>query len=71
VFLASEFVGEPTETPEAAPFWAPLDRIPYDRMWEDDRHWLPQVLAGQTLIGKFSFEGERMLTKEITLGWDF
>jgi 8-oxo-dGTP diphosphatase len=71
VFLASEFVGEPTETPEAAPFWAPLDRIPYDRMWEDDRHWLPQVLAGQTLIGKFSFEGERMLTKEITMEWDF
>jgi 8-oxo-dGTP diphosphatase len=34
-------------------------------MWEDDKHWLPQVLAGQTLIGKFSFEGERMLAKDV------
>jgi 8-oxo-dGTP diphosphatase len=71
VFLASEFEGEPTETPEAVPLWAPLDDIPYERMWEDDRHWLPQVLAGQTLVGKFSFEGERMLTKDIELGSDF
>jgi 8-oxo-dGTP diphosphatase len=36
-------------------------------MWEDDRHWLPQVLAGQTLIGKFSFEGERMMAKDVQL----
>ena len=71
VFLASEFEGEPTETPEAVPLWAPLDDIPYERMWEDDRHWLPQVLTGQTLIGKFSFEGERMLTKDIELGSEF
>lgn len=68
VFLASEFEGEPTETPEAVPLWAPLSKIPYERMWEDDRHWLPQVLTGQTLIGKFSFEGEKMLTKQIKLG---
>lgn len=66
VFVASEFEGEPTETEEAVPLWVPLDRIPYERMWEDDRHWLPLLLAGETLLGKFSYEGERMLSKEIT-----
>jgi 8-oxo-dGTP diphosphatase len=71
VFLASEFDGEPTETPEAVPLWAPLDDIPYGRMWEDDRHWLPLVLAGQVLIGKFVFDGERMLSKQIELDCDF
>lgn len=68
VFLASNFHGEPTETEEAVPLWAPLDQIPYERMWEDDQHWLPLVLAGQCLIGKFVFEGERMLSKEMTEG---
>lgn len=70
VFIANDFDGEPTETEEATPLWAPLDVIPYDRMWEDDRHWLPLVLAGETLLGKFVFDGETMLSKEITpCGW--
>lgn len=66
VFVAEDFDGEPTETEEAVPLWVPLDEIPYDRMWEDDRHWLPLVLAGESLLGKFVFEGEEMLSKEIS-----
>lgn len=71
VFLASEYHGEPEETDEAVPLWVPLDAIPFERMWEDDRHWLPLVLAGETLFGKFVFEGERMQSMEITPArWD-
>lgn len=66
VFLASDFIGTPTETEEAVPLWASLGAIPYDRMWEDDRHWLPLVLEGQSILGKFVFDGETMIWKEIT-----
>lgn len=66
VFLAEDFHGTPQETEEAIPLWVPLDEIPYERMWEDDRHWLPLVLAGETLLGKFIFKGEVMTSKEIT-----
>lgn len=66
VFLGSEFSGTPTETDEAVPLWSPLDAIPYGRMWEDDRHWLPLVLEGRSIRGKFVFEGETMVWKEIT-----
>ncbi len=65
VFLAGEFDGTPTETEEAVPIWTRLDEIPYERMWEDDRHWLPLVIGGRRLLGKFAFEGERMVSKEI------
>ena len=65
VYLADDFDGEPTETEEAVPLWVPLDQIPYERMWEDDRHWLPLVLAGNSVLGKFTFEGEKMISKEI------
>jgi 8-oxo-dGTP diphosphatase len=71
VFMASEYEGEPTETAEAVPLWARLDDIPYERMWEDDKHWLPEVLAGQKLLGKFCFEGERMLSKQISIVAEF
>ncbi len=65
VFLAEGFEGTPTETDEAVPLWVALDEIPYERMWEDDRYWLPLVLDGRTLLGRFLFEGERMVSKEI------
>lgn len=65
VFLALDFAGEPTETAEAIPLWTPIDRIPYDEMWEDDRFWLPLVIAGQRFRARFMFDGEQLLEKEI------
>lgn len=66
VFIATEYEGAPTETDEAVPLWVALGEIPYARMWEDDIHWLPLVLDGKSILGKFVFEGERMVSKEIT-----
>jgi nucleoside-diphosphate-sugar epimerase/8-oxo-dGTP pyrophosphatase MutT (NUDIX family) len=63
VFMASGCEGEPRETDEATPFWSPLDAVPYDAMWEDDRHWLPLALVGTSVSAFFEFEGERMLSK--------
>lgn len=65
VFTASGCRGEPVETAEAAPLWTPLDRIPYERMWADDRIWLPLMLAGRSFRGRFLFEGDRLLGYEL------
>jgi len=61
VFTASDIKGVPTETDEAVPLWVRTDSIPYGRMWEDDRHWLPLLLAGRDFKGYFIFEGDTML----------
>ena len=61
VFRASGCDGEPVETDEAVPLWAPLDAIPFDRMWADDRLWLPMLIAGERFEGRFIFEGDAML----------
>lgn len=61
VFVAKDYRGQPEETSEAVPLWTPIDRIPYGRMWEDDLHWLPHVLAGHSVDGRFVFEGESLL----------
>lgn len=60
VFTASGYEGILVETAEATPFWNPVDAIPYDKMWEDDQHWLPLMLQGRGFMGRFLFEGERM-----------
>lgn len=65
VFVAHVFSGTPSETEEAIPLWTALDNIPFDEMWEDDRIWLPQVLSGKHVNGRFVFDGDSMLEHEI------
>ena len=67
VFRASDCVGEAVETDEAVPLWTPIDRIPYDEMWEDDRYWLPHLLDGRGFDGRFIFDGDTMLDHRLTV----
>ncbi|HVY67747.1 MAG TPA: 8-oxo-dGTP diphosphatase [Patescibacteria group bacterium] len=55
VFLARQWQGEPAESEEMRPAWFAFAAIPYPQMWPDDKHWLPQVLAGKKLTGEFYF----------------
>lgn len=68
VYLAWGFRGVPTETDEAKPLWCRLDDIPWDRMWDDDIHWLPLMLDGETFLGRFVFEGDSVSWKEVETG---
>jgi 8-oxo-dGTP diphosphatase len=67
VYRAAGFDGEPVETPEAAPLWRRIDDIPYDRMWEDDRLWLPLLLARRHFRGDWIFDDDSMLDYELKL----
>ncbi|WP_435360853.1 8-oxo-dGTP diphosphatase [Haloarchaeobius sp. DFWS5] len=69
-YLTDSFEGTPTETPEADPEWFHVDSIPYDEMWDDDRIWLPHLLAGETVLGRFDFDadGDELLDYEIESG---
>ena len=60
VFSSNSFEGDPTESDEMRPEWFFLDEIPYEEMWEDDRHWLPLLLKGKSFQGSFSFTGDSM-----------
>jgi 8-oxo-dGTP diphosphatase len=67
VFTASGYEGEPTETDEAIPLWFPIDALPYDEMWEDDRLWFPHLFAGRRFEGRCVFDDdERLLDAVIT-----
>ena len=68
VFAARSCDGEATETAEAKPLWTPLDRIPYDEMWEDDRLWVPELLAGRSFDGRYIFEDDTMLDHLLDIG---
>jgi 8-oxo-dGTP diphosphatase len=37
------------------PEWFKIDKIPYDKMWEDDSIWLPRILNCETVEYSFRF----------------
>jgi 8-oxo-dGTP diphosphatase len=62
VYFADQFTGTPVETYEADPFWCAIKDLPYEQMWEDDRHWLPLAIAGTQFKGYFVFDNDAMLS---------
>lgn len=67
VFFTSEWEGEPTESEEMRPEWYSKSDIPYDKMWEDDIHWLPKVLAGERVRAHFTFDGSQKIKEDFAI----
>jgi 8-oxo-dGTP pyrophosphatase MutT (NUDIX family) len=55
VYLARRWEGEIIDSNEVDPRWYPAEEIPYEQMWADGAHWLPEVLAGRRIVARFEF----------------
>ncbi len=47
VYRVLGFTGEPRKTNEMTPEWFPRDELPFDRMFEADRHWFGKAVRGE------------------------
>ena len=66
LYIVSEWQGEPTESEEMKPEWFDIKNIPYDRMFPDDKYWLPLILDGKKIRAYFDFDEEwNLLNKKI------
>ncbi|MCG8451666.1 MAG: 8-oxo-dGTP diphosphatase [Spirochaetales bacterium] len=65
VFTTEQWSGDAIETVEAKPFWQSENSIPYAKMWSDDAHWIPHMLADRPFRGRFVFDGETMLSMSL------
>lgn len=69
VFLTHEFKGVIREGKEGVLRWFPINKPPFDEMWEDDRYWYKHVVEGRPFKGEFYFKGdfEKLLDHKIEL----
>ena len=58
VFTSGTWCGEPAETEEIRPEWFPVADLPFDRMWDDGKHWVSRVLGGERLRATFSYAAD-------------
>jgi 8-oxo-dGTP diphosphatase/2-hydroxy-dATP diphosphatase len=61
VFEVTDFEGEPSESEEMRPQWFYFNEVPYDKMWADDKLWLPLFLEGKKFEGSFLFKNHHIL----------
>jgi len=58
VYTCYEFSGECEESDEMKPMWVNVADIDYDKMWSDDRFWLPLVLKGKCVLARYEYESD-------------
>jgi 8-oxo-dGTP diphosphatase len=56
--VAQCWEGIPKESREMVPTWFAVDKIPFERMWQDGAHWLPHILAGERIQARFTFRAD-------------
>jgi 8-oxo-dGTP diphosphatase len=68
-FLVGTWTGEPVETREIAPAWYNIEAIPWDRLWADNAHWLPRILAGERVRARYTYadDNETLIQVEAEL----
>lgn len=54
-YRARSWTGDLTESDELTPMWYPVEQVPLNEMWDDERYWLPQVLAGERLSAEIIY----------------
>src|SRR5260221_4135412 len=53
-YVVEEWVGEPQITDEAKSInWYDFNKLPNQRMWHDNTIWVPLILAGKNVKGRF------------------
>jgi 8-oxo-dGTP diphosphatase len=69
VFVCSNFEAELKESKEGELRWFNKNSLPYDKMWADDRHWLPLLIQGKEFQGTFIFseDSKELLNSSVTL----
>lgn len=72
VFWTDSFQGNLIlESEECFAHWVPLQKIPYEKMWDDDRHWVPTLLDGKIFHRKYWFDENDEMEREENLDSDF
>lgn len=65
-FRVPLWIGEPCESEEMRPQWFAFSEVPYEKMWDDDKLWMPRVFEGESLAGSFTFDAGRVVRHELS-----
>ena len=56
LFSSKSFSGSMRDSDEGRLEWFDIDKIPYNKMWDDDRYWLGLMFDGKRFDANFNFD---------------
>lgn len=62
VFVANNWIGEPRESEEMSVIWYKIKEIPFDKMWDTDKNWMPYILENKKIKAEFFFKEDNNTT---------
>ena len=67
-YISESWQGELVESEEMRPEWFKVENLPFDKMWPDDKFWLPEIISGKYINAEFTFgEKDVILDKKIDI----
>lgn len=65
VFYTEDYRGQLiSDSEECSAHWIPLDQIPYEKMWDDDRLWVPLLLEKKKFHRVYTFDALDQMKSE-------
>lgn len=64
LYTATSWEGDIIETEEIKPYWFNKESIPYAKMFNDDKFWLPYILKGHNINAFFEFDDAWNILKQ-------
>lgn len=62
-YLITSWEGEPRESDSIIPMRFNLKKVPFDRMWKDNKIWLPRVLEKETIFCDILYNSDNQVQK--------
>jgi 8-oxo-dGTP diphosphatase len=63
VFIIKKWHGKPRDTGEGELQWFKILELPLDKMWDDDKYWLPRLLSGEKIHMRFYFDENNKISR--------
>ena len=63
VFVCHDWAGSPKDLGEGELRWFKIDKVPLDKMWDDDQYWLKLLLKGEYQHKRFYFDNKGKVIK--------
>lgn len=71
LFAAWRWRGRVRESREMKPAWFSVHGLPLEQMWQDGAHWLPRILAGESIQARFVFHADNETIRDLEIQpWD-
>ncbi len=67
LFSTRKFSGRVRSTEEGKVKWFKIKDMPYDKMWDDDKYWIPLMLSGRKFDMHFYYGKDNKIVKKSTI----